>query len=270
VDLASATKSLNGVTPVSISNSDAEWIWLTWTTGTPSGTTLPINWTFNSGSEAFNGLGPNDTLTLVYNVEVSDGALTASSPVTIVINGTNDAPVISLSGGDTASSSITEGDVSGLSRTGTLSVSDAESADSLTASVAGVAVHSSSMAASAAIPPNASLLAMMGVGPTTSGGVVRGTNALTWTFNPGSQTFDYKHSNLSAWFIASSMLGWYHFVHDAQYHPIFPFATSFYRHSIRHVNRCANRSFKSKSTRLELPLNQRVQGSSPWRCIVYF
>lgn len=58
-----------------------------------------VNWLFNSGNQAFDFLPQDDTLTLEYTVEVTDtfGA-SATHPVTIIITGTNDAPVIT--GGD--------------------------------------------------------------------------------------------------------------------------------------------------------------------------
>ncbi|WP_157497889.1 VCBS domain-containing protein [Gilvimarinus chinensis] len=58
-----------------------------------------VNWRFNSGSEAFDFLPQDDTLTLEYTVEVTDSfGASATHPVTILITGTNDAPVIT--GGD--------------------------------------------------------------------------------------------------------------------------------------------------------------------------
>ncbi len=182
VSIPTATVKLNSGDAQDMSATQKEWLALT--PGTASGTSLPINWTFNSGNEAFNDLKPGDTLTFAYTVRVSDGALQAQSTITVVVRGTNDAPVITVSAGDAATASRTETDEA-LTATGTLSVSDPEAANTLTASVAGVSVHSSSTASSGAIPTQADLLAMLSLA-----GTVRGTNALTWTFNSGSQTFN--------------------------------------------------------------------------------
>ena len=61
-----------------------------------------VNWSFNSGSEAFNYLAAGDTLTLTYTIRPDDGHTptgTGNGTVTIRIAGTNDAPVIDLDPG---------------------------------------------------------------------------------------------------------------------------------------------------------------------------
>ena len=62
-----------------------------------SGHSNNIDWTFNSGTEAFNHLGASESLVLKYSIVATDDSTTATDEsdvqiVTIKINGTNDAP----------------------------------------------------------------------------------------------------------------------------------------------------------------------------------
>ena len=63
-----------------------------------------INWTFNSGSEAFNFLGEGETLVLKYQIKSTDDSGSDndsdSHTITVTITGTNDAPKISAISGD--------------------------------------------------------------------------------------------------------------------------------------------------------------------------
>src|SRR5262249_61440094 len=66
------------------------------------GNTDILNWSFKSGSQAFNFLAANETLRLTYTVKVDDGhpGGTATQAVTIIIGGTDNAPVITVGAGD--------------------------------------------------------------------------------------------------------------------------------------------------------------------------
>ncbi|WP_151704839.1 choice-of-anchor U domain-containing protein [Nitrincola alkalilacustris] len=68
-----------------------------------SSTTGTLNWTFNSGSEAFNYLGAGQKLVFEYTLTASDGKGSVDQTLTLTINGTNDAPVISQLDGDSGS-----------------------------------------------------------------------------------------------------------------------------------------------------------------------
>ena len=62
-----------------------------------SSTTGVVDWTFDSGSEAFDYLAVNESLTLTYTVTLADDdtpPLSVTQDVTITITGTNDAPVL--------------------------------------------------------------------------------------------------------------------------------------------------------------------------------
>ncbi|RUS60815.1 tandem-95 repeat protein, partial [Pseudorhodobacter sp. E13] len=89
-------------------------------------TTGTATWEFDSGSEAFNFLPLNETLTLTYAVEVQDGnGGTASIPVTITIAGTNDGATIA---GNTGGSGTED---SGTPITGTATATDVDNPDNL-------------------------------------------------------------------------------------------------------------------------------------------
>ncbi|MGO4831050.1 beta strand repeat-containing protein, partial [Rhizobiaceae sp. 2RAB30] len=71
--------------------------------------TQTLTWTFNSSGQAFDYLSSGETLTLQYRITATDNAgtpLSDTQVVTITITGTDDAPVLTTSGGTTA---FTEG-----------------------------------------------------------------------------------------------------------------------------------------------------------------
>ncbi|MEL6967608.1 MAG: VCBS domain-containing protein, partial [Pseudomonadota bacterium] len=53
-------------------------------------------WTYNVLDSAVQFLGAGETITIVYDVTVTDGIATDTETVTITINGTNDAPVVTV------------------------------------------------------------------------------------------------------------------------------------------------------------------------------
>jgi len=122
--------------------------------------------------------------TEVFTYTVSDGAADAVQTLTITVRGTNDAPVIT---GGPAAQVLPESDA-GLAAAGTLTVSDVDLDDDVTASVTQVVAGGGGAAGA---PDNAALLAMLGV---TAGNVLSGatrTADLDWTFDSGAQAFDY-------------------------------------------------------------------------------
>ena len=88
--------------------------------------------------------------------------LSDTETVTITITGSNDAPVIT-DGPDTAG--LTETNAA-LLTAGTLTVSDVDTSDVVTASVDGLVVTGTSNRLDAAAPSDAALLAMLSVSPT--------------------------------------------------------------------------------------------------------
>ncbi|TPI67883.1 VCBS domain-containing protein, partial [Mesorhizobium sp. B2-8-9] len=130
--------------------------------------------------------------TLTYTVQSTDNnAASDTQTVTVTVNGTNDAPDIHLVATgtpDTASATLTETNA-GLSTNGTLTVTDADLSDTVSSSV--TAVVASGTTAGLGLT-NAQLLAMLAVAP-TSGLAANPTDThnLNWTFNSGTQAFDY-------------------------------------------------------------------------------
>ena len=156
--------------------------------GTENSATL--NWDFNSGREAFDYLATGETLILTYTVKAVDDdgtPLTDTETVTITITGSNDAPIIT-GGPDTAG--LTETNAA-LLTAGTLTVSDVDTSDVVTASVDGLVVTGTSNRLDAAAPSDAALLAMLSVSPTAILDGTENSATLNWDFNSGSEAFDY-------------------------------------------------------------------------------
>ncbi|MDG4908573.1 VCBS domain-containing protein, partial [Mesorhizobium sp. WSM4898] len=145
-------------------------------------------WTY-TGNDAHNELTAGQVVSDTFTVTSQDG--TATGTVTVTITGTNDNPDIHLVGTgtpDTASATLTETNA-GLTANGTLTVTDADVADTVNSSV--TAVVASGTTAGLGLT-NAQLLAMLAVSP-TSGLAANPTDIhnLSWTFNSGTQAFDY-------------------------------------------------------------------------------
>nr|WP_254444637.1 VCBS domain-containing protein [Ruegeria arenilitoris] len=151
-------------------------------------TTGTVNWTFNSGAEAFDYLAVNETLLLTYTINFSDGESSGSQVVQISIEGTSDntAPVITQ---DTdVSETIAETDTT-LMTTGEFDVYDEDLEN--TVSVSEITVATSGVDSDPATPSDSDLIAMLnfGGGPIIDGTAQSGT--ANWTFNSGSEAFDY-------------------------------------------------------------------------------
>ncbi len=129
VSLSKVDVVTSGVTTGLASNNSALLDMLSLDSGnviSNSNTTGTINWSFDSASEIFNYLSSGESLTLTYTIRASDSNNPSSSDdktITITINGSNDAPVISVESNDSDSKTLNESDVK-LTTSGTLSVSD--------------------------------------------------------------------------------------------------------------------------------------------------
>jgi VCBS repeat-containing protein len=146
-----------------------------------------IIWSFSSGSEAFDHLAAGESLVLTYTITVTDSSgATVSQSVTITINGTNDAPVVSLVGDDRATETLVEGDL-GLATDGTLTVTDLDRSNTVTAAVSTVSPTGTTAGLGS---DDAALLAMLTVDPNVIGGDST-TGMISWSFSSGSETFDY-------------------------------------------------------------------------------
>ena len=146
-----------------------------------------INWSFDSNSEAFNYLGDQESLVLTYRIRATDDSNDSAfdrQTVKIIVNGTNDAPVITAAPADTFAT-VQESN-SGISVEGNFSVEDLDLSDSVSASVSLTNVTGSDNGLG-----NAALEAMMKVSPADiiASGATTGT--LNWDFNSDTEAFDY-------------------------------------------------------------------------------
>ncbi|WP_158271680.1 VCBS domain-containing protein [Limnohabitans sp. 2KL-1] len=147
-----------------------------------------ISWTFNSASEAFNYLAAGEHLTLTYTVRVTDSSAdTADQTVVVTITGTNDAPVISVGGSDSATKTLTETN-SALSTSGTLSVTDVDLTNTVTAQVLSVAKGYS---ITGITPSDATLKGYLTLASTSIIDATQTTGTISWSFNSASEAFNY-------------------------------------------------------------------------------
>ncbi|QFR43140.1 Ig-like domain-containing protein [Sulfurimonas xiamenensis] len=121
------------------------------------------------------------------NYTVTDGEFSDVGTLTINVVPANDAPVIT-DGPDIDSLNETN---AALIATGTMTVSDVDTTDNVTASVDGIVVTGTSDRTDAAAPTDAQLKAMFSVTPTDIIDGTENSDTLTWNFNSGSEAFDY-------------------------------------------------------------------------------
>ena len=134
--------------------------------------------------------GQNVTDTFSYTITDSQGA-TSTTTLTVTVSGANDRPDITVGTGDTASVTLVETN-SALTTSGTLSIFDIDTTNTVAASKLSVGVNSASTYTGPQ-PNNLQLLAMFTV---AGGNVLSNTqqsnpNGISWAFNSGSQNFDF-------------------------------------------------------------------------------
>ena len=139
------------------------------------------------GSVQALAVGQTVTDTFTYTITDSQGG-TSSTTLTVTVHGTNDTPVISVTGTDSAAEAINETDTT-LSTSGTLSIFDVDTLDTVIATkVSSVTVGGTYEGAR---PSDADLIAMF----TASGGdpssaLQSNPNGIAWSFNSGTQYFN--------------------------------------------------------------------------------
>ncbi len=136
-----------------------------------------------------NALAQGQTASDVFTYTMADASgATSSAPLTISITGTNDAPDIVIRSGDNATANLTETGT-GLTTNGTLTVTDPDLTNTVTASVSSVALSGTTGGLTAA-----DVLGMLSV---TSGSLAADpgdTHNLGWAFNSGAQAFNFLNS----------------------------------------------------------------------------
>ena len=146
------------------------------------------SYVLNNADPDTNALAKNQSATDQFTYAISDGhGGTSSSTLTITITGTNDAPDIQVVTTDKAAVALTETNA-GLASSGTLTVTDVDSPDTVTSVVTSVVASGTTTGLTSTNP---ALLAMF----TVPGGALAAntgdTHNLSWNFNSGSQAFDY-------------------------------------------------------------------------------
>ncbi|MGM4961962.1 T1SS-143 repeat domain-containing protein [Tardiphaga sp. 1201_B9_N1_1] len=147
-----------------------------------------VDWQYHVTDAQLNFLGAGETKQEVFRILVSDGhGSSAYRDITVTLVGSNDKPVISIDGGDSDHVFLTETNA-GLIANGTLSVTDVDLSDTVTANVLSVTASGSGIESHFT---NAQLLAFMTVatGDVTPAGSAAGD--LAWTFNSQGQAFDF-------------------------------------------------------------------------------
>src|SRR5256885_398036 len=152
------------------------------------GTAGSLGWAFNSGGQAFDYLAAGETLILTYTLSASDGhGGSDTQTVTVTITGTNDGPDILVGALDSAAAGVTETNA-GLATSGTLTVSDADTSDTVNVSVASVSAGGSGGSGGLT---NGQLLAMLSLSGNSANAADGTAGSLGWAFNSGGQAFDY-------------------------------------------------------------------------------
>jgi len=146
-----------------------------------------IHWDFDSDGYTFGYLGANESINLVYTITVTDSQGAADTQnITIVINGVNSAPAISVEPGDSDAESLAETD-STLATSGTLSVFDINTTDTVTADVSAVVASGTTAGLQA---NNVALLNMLSVNANVIADTAE-TGTITWNFDSAGEAFDY-------------------------------------------------------------------------------
>ncbi|XZE19693.1 VCBS domain-containing protein [Pirellulaceae bacterium SH449] len=146
-----------------------------------------IEWVFDSDGYTFGYLGAGESLTLVYTITATDSQnVSATQDITIVIDGVNTAPTITVEPGDRDNDTLVETDDT-LATSGTLTVTDINTTDEVTATVTSVVTSGTT---TGLIPDNAALLDMLTVDSDVIDGSTE-TGSITWTFDSRGEPFDF-------------------------------------------------------------------------------
>jgi VCBS repeat-containing protein len=129
----------------------------------------------------------NGPVALHYNVVDGHGGSVAASQ-SFTLAAVNDLPDIRLVSSDSATASLTETNA-GLTASGTLSVTDADSSDAISSTASSVVASGTTTGLGLS---NAQLLSMMSVSPASGLAADAGDeHNLSWSFDSAAQAFDY-------------------------------------------------------------------------------
>jgi VCBS repeat-containing protein len=146
-----------------------------------------INWAFDSAGFTFGYLAQGESITLTYTITVTDSqGVTDTQDVVVTITGDNTAPDITVETGDSSSEGLTETD-STLTSSGTLSVLDINTTDTVTAQVSSVVASGTT---TGLFSNNSALLNMLSINANVINNTSE-TGTISWSFDSGSEAFDY-------------------------------------------------------------------------------
>ena len=147
-----------------------------------------LGWSYNVDNSAAQYLAAGETVVEKYDVTFDDGhGSTVTETVTITITGSNDGPDIAADTGDSASGDLDETD-SALTASGTLTVTDPDTSDTVDTTVTNLAISGNQGSLT-----SDDLGAMFSI---TSGGAdlaanIGDANNLGWSFDSGSEAFNF-------------------------------------------------------------------------------
>ncbi|XPV54505.1 MAG: VCBS domain-containing protein [Halarcobacter ebronensis] len=143
-----------------------------------------VSWEYTVSNADVQYLSAGETKEESFDITIDDGeGSTDTKTVTVTITGTNDAPIIS---GGPDSADLLETD-SGLTTDGELIVSDVDVLDLVSASVDSVSIGGSATTK----PTNQDVLGMLSLSPLAILDNTETTDTLSWSFDSGSEAFDY-------------------------------------------------------------------------------
>jgi VCBS repeat-containing protein len=190
--LASATVSGGGSVPAATLSAAQTALATTVhdSTGTGSGS---VDWAFGIPDNQVDFLADGQTLTLTYNVRVSDASDSATQTVTVIVTGTNDAPVIT-SGPETGSVSErpnTTNSSAPDTTNGTLAFSDVDLSDSHTVQVS---LDSANWSTGGAIPNQTQADLSSALATMLHDSMGSGSGSIDWTFSLPDRDLDFLSS----------------------------------------------------------------------------
>ncbi|MBV5302781.1 MAG: VCBS domain-containing protein, partial [Chlorobium sp.] len=144
-------------------------------------------WNYSVAASLVEYLAANETKVETFTFNVLDGhGGSIERVVSVTITGTNDAPTIT---GTNVTGAITESNASALTATNTLTLGDVDVTNTISTAVESVAIHSGSVTGGLTLD-NAALKGLILL---TNGSLANNetSKSFTWTFNSGSNTFDY-------------------------------------------------------------------------------
>ena len=150
----------------------------------PGGLTFNADGSFSFDAGSYDSLALDETQQFDVAYVVSDGhGGVDTATLRITITGTNDAPVISVAAGDSAGVAEAETN-SGITASGTLTVTDADASDSVNTAVTAVTGGLDHF-------NQEQLLAMFSLSGDSANAADGTPGNLGWVFNSGSEAFDF-------------------------------------------------------------------------------